>query len=112
MLQQPKADDFVFATGRKTKVQDFITAAAAALDIQLEWQGEDMQTIAVDRKSGKTIVDVDPKFFRPTEVDTVLGDASKAKAKLGWAPSVGLEELTSMMVQADYDRVKSGTVKF
>jgi len=112
MLQQPKADDFVLATGRKTKVQDFITAAAAALDIQLEWQGEGMQTTAVDRKSGKTIVDVDPKFFRPTEVDVVLGDASKAKAKLGWAPSVGLEELTSMMVQADYDRVKSGIVKF
>jgi len=112
MLQQPKADDFVLATGRKTKVQDFITAAAAALDIQLEWQGEGMQTTAVDRKSGKTIVDIDPKFFRPVEVDTVLGDASKAKAKLGWAPSVGLEELTSMMVRADYDRVKSGIVKF
>ena len=112
MLQQPTADDFVLATGRKTKVQEFITAAAAALDIHLEWEGEGTETIAVDRKSGKTIVDVDPKFFRPTEVDVVLGDASKAKAILGWTPSVGLEELTSMMVQADYDRVKSGTVKF
>ncbi|MEQ9144270.1 MAG: GDP-mannose 4,6-dehydratase [Parvibaculaceae bacterium] len=112
MLQQPVADDFVLATGRTTKVRDFITASAKALDLDLEWQGEGTQAKAVDRKSGRTIVDVDPQFFRPAEVELLLGDASKAKAELGWTPKVDLEELTAMMVKADYDRVKSGTLKF
>lgn len=112
MLQQDKADDYVLATGRKTKVRDFITAAAKALDLNLEWAGQGEKTTATDTKSGKVIVNVDPQFFRPAEVELLLGDASKAKEKLGWEPKVQLEELTDMMVRADYDRIKSGSQKF
>lgn len=112
MLQLPTADDFVLATGRTTRVREFIASAAAALGMHLEWQGEGAQTIGVDRKSGKTIVDVNPEFFRPNDAGVMLGDATKAKTTLGWTPTVGLEELTAMMVRADYDRVKSGAVTF
>ena len=112
MLEQEEADGFVLATGHKTKVRDFITAAAKALDLNLEWSGEGEKTIATDTKSGKVIVNVDPQFFRPAEVELLLGDATKAKEKLGWEPKVQLEELTDMMVRADYDRIKSGSLKF
>ncbi len=112
MLQQSTAGDFVLATGRTVTVREFITAAASALDIHLEWQGDGRQTKAVDVKSGKVIVDVDPRFFRPIEAGTLLGDASKAGTRLGWTASVGVEELTMMMARADYDRVKSGRVTF
>ena len=77
-----------------------------------EWSGEGEQTTATDKKTGKVIVRVDPQFFRPAEVDLLLGNASKAKEKLGWEPTVHLEELTEMMVRADYDRVKAGSLKF
>jgi len=112
MLQQDTADDFVLATGHKTKVRDFITAAAKALDLDLEWDGEGEKTTARDTKSGKVIVNVDPQFFRPAEVELLLGDATKAKNKLGWEPTVQLDELTDMMVRADYDRIKTGSLKF
>jgi len=112
MLQQTAADDYVLATGRTTKVRDFISASAKALDMDLEWTGEGSQAKAIDRKSGKIIVDVDPQFFRPAEVDLLLGDASKAKSVLGWKPRVDLDELTNMMVKADYDRVKNRTLRF
>ncbi|MBG52047.1 MAG: GDP-mannose 4,6-dehydratase [Rhodobiaceae bacterium] len=112
MLQQTAADDYVLATGRTTKVRDFISASAKALDMDLEWTGEGSQAKAIDRKSGKVIVDVDPQFFRPAEVDLLLGDASKAKSVLGWKPRVDLDELTNMMVKADYDRVKNRTLRF
>lgn len=112
MLQQEEADDYVLATGKTTKVRDFITAAAKALEFELEWSGEGVETIATDKKTGKIIVDTDPQFFRPAEVDLLLGDAGKAKEKLGWEAKVGLDELTAMMVRADYDRVKSGVLKF
>lgn len=112
MLQQDKADDYVLATGRTTRVRDFISASARAVDLDLEWIGSGMDAKAIDRKSGKTIVDIDPQFFRPAEVDTLLGDPSKAKRVLGWSADVKLDELTRMMVKADYDRVKSGTLRF
>lgn len=112
MLQAPEADDFVLATGHTTKVRDFITAAATAMGFDLDWTGEGVETIATDKKTGKIIVDIDPQFFRPAEVELLLGDATKAKEKLGWEPTVDLEGLTAMMVKADYDRVKSGNVKF
>jgi GDPmannose 4,6-dehydratase len=112
MLQSPEADDYVLATGRTTKVKDFISAAAKALDFDLEWSGSGTETIATDKNSGDVVVDIDPQFFRPAEVELLLGDATKAKEKLGWEPKVGLDELTAMMVKADYDRVKSGNLKF
>jgi GDPmannose 4,6-dehydratase len=112
MLQQDAPDDYVLATGRTTTVRDFISGAAAALGFELEWSGEDQATTGIDRKTGRTIIAVDPDLYRPAEVELLLGDPSKAKAKLGWEAKTTLDELIQMMVRADYDRVKSGVIRF
>jgi GDPmannose 4,6-dehydratase len=103
MLQQDVADDYVLATGVTITIRDFIGHAAAALGIDLDWSGENENEIAVDRKTGRMMVRVNPKFFRPAEVDLLIGDASKARTKLGWAPKVAVKELAAMMAKADYD---------
>jgi GDPmannose 4,6-dehydratase len=101
MLQQDKPEDFVIATGVQYSVRDFINAAARELDMTIRWEGE-----GVDEKgyseNGKCIVAVDPRYFRPAEVETLLGDPSKAKAKLGWTPTTTFEELVAEMVREDY----------
>lgn len=99
MLQQDEPEDFVIATGTQHSVRDFINAAADELGLEISWSGE-----GIDEKGsvdGRVIVQVDPRYFRPTEVDTLLGDASKAKSKLGWAPKISFEELVSEMVRED-----------
>ena len=101
MLQQDEPEDFVIATGRQNSVRDFVNAGAAELGIGIDWRGEGLDEIGVDKESGKTIVSVDPRYFRPTEVDTLLGDPSKAKAKLGWEPKTTFEELVAEMVRED-----------
>lgn len=101
MLQQPEPDDYVIATGEQCSVRDFVEAAATLLGFELGWRGKDRDETGVDRGSGKTIIRIDPRYFRPTEVDTLLGDASKARAKLGWCPEVGFEALVREMVEAD-----------
>ncbi len=88
MLQQDKPEDFVIATGEQHSVRDFVNIAANELDIQITWQGKGIDEKGVDTKTGNTIVAVDPKYFRPTEVETLLGDPSKAKEKLGWIPKI------------------------
>lgn len=103
MLQQEKADDYVLATGVTTTIRDFVKFAAEALDMDLEWSGQEISEQAVDRKTGKTVVKVNPKFYRPAEVDLLLGDATKAQTKLGWKPKVAVRELAHMMAKADYD---------
>ncbi|WP_371037317.1 GDP-mannose 4,6-dehydratase [Rhodosalinus sp. FB01] len=103
MLQQDAADDYVLATGATTKIRDFVTYAAEALGGDLDWQGTGVQETATDRKTGARIVEVSEKFFRPAEVDLLIGDASKAREKLGWTPRVGIRELAEMMAKADYD---------
>ncbi|MBY6127067.1 GDP-mannose 4,6-dehydratase [Roseovarius atlanticus] len=103
MLQQDKADDYVLATGVTTSIRDFFTYAAEALGLNPDWQGEGREEIAVDRKSGRQLMKVNPKFYRPAEVDLLIGDARKAREKLGWEPSVGIRELAEMMARADYD---------
>src|SRR5487761_2338954 len=100
MLQQDKADDFVIATGVQYSVRDFVNAAAKELGIAITWKGEGVQEKGYDT-SGKCIVAVDPRYFRPTEVETLLGDASKARNKLGWTPKISFEELVSEMVRED-----------
>src|SRR3989441_6267318 len=111
MLQQPAPEDFVIATGIQRSVRDFVNAVAAEYGIQLEWQGrgkDETARVASSSnkrfsalKSGQTVVRVDPHYFRPTEVDSLLGDASKAKAKLGWKPEIGFKDLVAEMARED-----------
>ncbi len=104
MLQADEPDTFVLATGRTETVRDFVTMAAKAAGINIEWQGKGENERGVDAASGKTIVRINPKFYRPAEVDLLVGDPSKAKSKLGWEAKTTLEELCAMMVEADLRR--------
>ena len=101
MLQQEKPDDFVIATGRQDSVRDFVKAGFAEIGITIEWRGSGVGEQGVDAKSGKILVEVDPRYFRPTEVETLLGDPAKAKAVLGWEARITLEEMVSEMVRED-----------
>jgi GDPmannose 4,6-dehydratase len=106
MLQQPQAEDFVIATGQQHSVRQFVTAAAEHLGMQIEWRDKGLDELGVDVKTGRTLVRVDPRYFRPTEVDQLLGDASKAKAKLGWSAQVSFAQLVAEMVQSDLEIAK------
>jgi GDPmannose 4,6-dehydratase len=108
MLQADTPDTFVLATGRTESVRDFVTLAAKALDITLEWQGQGEQERGIDARTGKVLVAVNPKFYRPAEVDLLIGHPAKAKAVLGWEPSTTLEQLCAMMVEADLRRNANG----
>lgn len=101
MLQQDKADDYVIATGETHTVREFVELAFKHAGIDIEWQGEGVEEKGIDRKTGKVMVEVDPKYFRPAEVDLLIGDPSKAKKEFGWEPKVTFEELVKIMVEAD-----------
>jgi len=101
MLQQEEADDYVVATGETHSVREFAEKVFARLGMPLSWQGEGAHEKGIDAKSGKVVVEVDPRYFRPAEVDLLLGDPSKAKAELGWEPKTGFGSLVDMMVDAD-----------
>jgi GDPmannose 4,6-dehydratase len=100
MLQQDKPEDFVIASGVQYSVRDFVNAAAKELGMVITWKGEGVEEKGYDA-AGKCIVAVDPRYFRPTEVETLLGDASKARNKLGWTPKITFDELVSEMVRED-----------
>lgn len=102
MLQQECPDDYVIATGEQHSVRDFVTMAASKLGIQITWRGKGIEERGYD-SNGKCIVTVDPRYFRPTEVDTLLGDATKARKKLGWMPQTSFEELVTEMVNSDLE---------
>ena len=108
MLQAPKADTFVLASGITTTVRDFVKMSFEALDIALVFEGEGVNEVARDKKTGKVAVKVNPEFFRPAEVDLLIGDASKAKEQLNWSAKTNLNELCAMMVKADLERAKNG----
>ncbi len=110
MLQQDTPDDYVLATGRTETVRDFVRLAAEAAGFDLVFEGEGVDEVATDRKSGRTVVRVNPQFFRPAEVEVLIGDAGKAKRALGWSSTVGLETLATMMVKADHDALARGEV--
>ncbi len=103
MLQQEKPDDFVIATGRTTAVRDFVALAFKEIGIDIVWNGSGLEETGADAKTGKILVRVDPRYFRPTEVDLLLGDPSKAYRTLGWKPKVTLEELAHLMVASDLE---------
>ena len=100
MLQQDQPEDFVIATGEQHSVREFITLAAEQLNIHITWQGSGIDEVGLDPQ-GRCIVKIDPRYFRPTEVETLLGDASKAREKLGWTPKISFHELVSEMVAED-----------
>ena len=106
ILQQDEPDDYVIATGKQYSVRQFIEYGAAELGIDIEWQGSGVDEVGIDRKSGSQVVAVDPRYFRPAEVQTLLGDPSKAKTKLGWEAKVSVDELVKEMVAADYEEAK------
>ncbi|ODS23501.1 GDP-mannose 4,6-dehydratase [Candidatus Endobugula sertula] len=106
MLQQDQPKDFVIATGKQYSVREFVNHAASYLDIPVHWEGQGVDEKGIHSETGKTIVAVDERYFRPTEVDTLLGDPAKAKEKLGWVPKTSFEELVHEMVESDLKSAK------
>ena len=101
MLQQEEAEDYVIATGEQYSVREFVTIAARHLSIEIDWQGKDAEEKGINKETGKVIVEIDPRYYRPAEVETLLGDATKAKQKLGWEPKIKFAELVEEMVTED-----------
>ena len=106
MLQQDKPEDFILATGENHTIREFVELAFKELDIEIDWQGNGINEIGLNIKTGKKLIGIDEKYYRPTEVDQLLGDASKAKQKLDWEAKMPFEELVTIMVQSDWAKVK------
>ena len=109
ILQQEQPEDFILATGKTYSVRQFIEFAFKELEIEIDWIGEGENEIGKDASSGKTIVKVDPRYYRPTEVDLLVGDFSKAKKILGWEPKTELLELVQIMVKSDWEELNKGS---
>ena len=101
MLQQDEPDDYCISTGVQHSVRDFVDAAFREVGMEIDWQGEGIEEKGIDKASGKLVVEVDPRYFRPTEVETLLGDSTKAREKLGWTPEISLDEMVAEMVRED-----------
>ncbi|RQT36239.1 GDP-mannose 4,6-dehydratase [Burkholderia contaminans] len=108
MLQAEHPDTYVLATNRTETVRDFVSMAARAAGFELAWEGAGEREVGIDSRSGKTIVKISPKFYRPAEVDLLIGDPAKAQKELGWIPHTTLEQLCQMMVEADIRRNETG----
>jgi GDPmannose 4,6-dehydratase len=106
MLQQEVPEDFVIATGKQYSVRDFVAAAGSLLDMKIEWRGEGVDEVGIDTVTGRELIRVDPRYFRPTEVQTLLGDATKAREKLGWRAEVTFPELVAEMIESDMELAK------
>ncbi|HEY5132035.1 MAG TPA: GDP-mannose 4,6-dehydratase, partial [Bradyrhizobium sp.] len=101
ILQADTPDDFVLATGETRSVREFVEIAFAEIGRSIDWRGKGVDETGIERKSGKTVVRIDPTYFRPTEVDLLIGDASKARQKLGWTPKTSFAQLVKEMVAGD-----------
>jgi GDPmannose 4,6-dehydratase len=101
MLQQDTPEDFVLATGKMYTIREFVEKSAPYVGFDIEWKGEGVNEKGIDKKTGKVIVEVDPKYFRPTEVDLLIGNPAKAKEKMGWEAKVGIDELAKIMMESD-----------
>jgi GDPmannose 4,6-dehydratase len=106
VLQQDNPDDYVIATGEQHSVREFIEAAAGELAMDIEWRGSGVEEVGIDRNTGAQIIGVDPRYFRPTEVETLLGDPSKARNQLGWSAKIPFTDLVKEMVTADHEAAK------
>jgi len=107
MLQQDEPDDYVIATGETHTVREFVEIAAEIAGFELVWEGKGVNIKGIDRKTGKVIVEVSPEFYRPAEVDILVGNPEKAIKKLGWKPKTKFENLVKIMMEADLKRVKN-----
>jgi GDPmannose 4,6-dehydratase len=105
IVQHPEPDDYVLATGEAHSVREFVEKAFAGVGVRIEWKGRGLDEKGIDGGSGRTLVEVDPRYFRPTEVDVLVGDASKARSRLGWRHKVSFDELVAEMVAADLETV-------
>ena len=110
MLQQEQPEDFVIATGEQHSVREFIELAASSLGMRMRWQGQGVDEQGIDAKSGRVVIRIDPRYFRPTEVDSLLGDPSKAKLKLGWHPNKSFADLVQEMISADLELARRDAV--
>jgi GDPmannose 4,6-dehydratase len=110
MLQQESPDDYVIATGEQHSVREFVAMAGEQLDMRIEWHGNGVDEQGVDARTGKTVVRIDPRYFRPTEVETLLGDSTKAQLKLGWRPELSFRDLVSEMVASDLNIARRDSV--
>jgi GDPmannose 4,6-dehydratase len=106
MLQQEMPDDFVIATGESHSVRELVEYAATLVGFDIEWSGSGMDEKGIDKNTGKVIVGIDQRYYRPSEVDALCGDASKAKRILGWEPKVTFKELVEIMVAAEFEELK------
>jgi GDPmannose 4,6-dehydratase len=105
MMQHNQPDDYVVATGETHTVREFVEEAFAATETEISWEGTGVNEVGVDCRTGKTVVDVSAEFYRPTEVDILMGDASKAQEILGWKPKTKFSRLVEMMLEADLNRI-------
>src|SRR5205807_2635329 len=110
MLQQAEPEDFVIATGEQHSVREFVSHAASQLGMNIQWQESGVKEQGVDTNSGRAVVRIDPRYFRPTEIDTLLGDATKARTKLGWHPEMSFDTLVKEMVAADLEIARRDAV--
>jgi GDPmannose 4,6-dehydratase len=108
ILQANEPDNFVLATNRALTVRDFVNMAFKSAGITVEFKGSELSEVAIDTSTGKTVMRINPKFYRPAEVEFLIGDPSKARSKLGWEPKTTLEQLCQLMVDADLERNKTG----
>jgi GDPmannose 4,6-dehydratase len=106
MLQQNTPEDFVIATGKQYSVRHFVVQAARLLDFDIEWRGQGVEETGVDKRTGRVLVRVDERYFRPAEVETLLGDPSRARTKLGWSPEISFDHLVREMVEGDWEIAK------
>jgi GDPmannose 4,6-dehydratase len=110
ILQQEQPDDYVIATGEQHSVREFVAAAGAELGMRIEWRSSGVDEQGVDAKSGRVVVRVDPRYFRPTEVETLLGDSTKARTRLGWKPELSFHDLVREMVASDLEIARRDAV--
>ncbi len=110
MLQQEKPDDYVIATGETHTVREFVEESCKVLGMDIEWKGKGLDEKGIEKKTGKTIIEIDSRYFRPTEVELLLGDASKAKKALGWEPKTKFKDLVKIMIESDLDVIKNKKV--
>ena len=106
MMQLDRPDDFVLATGETHTIREFADVVFKELDIEIEWEGEGLKEVGKNKKTGEVLVSVNPQYFRPTEVELLIGDYSKAKDSFGWEPKTSFEELAKMMAKTDWQKVQ------